>query len=70
MDARLVVGRLILGVLMCVVGGVWFFQGIGVIEGSFMTGQVFWTVIGVILLGLGLRMMWRARPGAEPPSAE
>ena len=52
-------GRLVVGLLMCVVGGVWFTQGIGVLKGSFMTGQGFWTVIGVILFGLGLRMMWR-----------
>ena len=52
--------RLVVGVLMCVVGGVWFTQGIGVLKGSFMTGQGFWTVIGVILFGLGLRMIWRA----------
>ena len=50
-------GRLIVGVLMCIVGGVWFLQGIGVIKGSFMTGEGFWTVIGVILLVLGLRMI-------------
>ena len=42
-------GRLVVGVLMCVVGGVWFLQGIDVLKGSFMTGQGVWTVIGVIL---------------------
>ena len=52
--------RLVVGALMCVVGGVWFTQGIGVLEGSFMTGQGFWTVIGVVLFGLGLRMIVRA----------
>ena len=60
-------GRLILGVLLCIVGGVWFLQGIDVLKGSFMTGQGVWTVIGVILLAVGLRMIWRARPGAHPP---
>jgi hypothetical protein len=62
-------GRIVVGVLMCVVGGVWFFQGIGVLEGSFMTGQGFWTVVGVILFLVGLRMVLRARhdaPGADP----
>jgi hypothetical protein len=51
---------------MCVVGAVWFFQGIGVLKGSFMTGTWFWTVVGVILFGLGLRMTLRARPGPHP----
>jgi uncharacterized membrane protein YhiD involved in acid resistance len=56
--------RLVVGVLLCVVGGVWFTQGIGVLKGSFMTGQAFWTVVGVILLLLGLRMVVNAvRPG-------
>jgi hypothetical protein len=58
--------RLIVGVLMCVVGGVWFTQGIGVLKGSFMTGQWFWTLIGVILLAFGLRMIVRARHGGRP----
>lgn len=58
--------RLIVGVLMCVVGGVWFLQGIGVLKGSFMTGQGLWTLIGVILLGYGLRMILRARRGEHP----
>ena len=62
--------RFVVGVLLCVVGGVWFFQGIGVLKGSFMTGQGFWTLIGVILLVVGVRMIWRAVRGeksASPP---
>ena len=57
-------GRIIVGVLLCVVGAIWFFQGIGVLKGSFMTGTWFWTVVGVILFALGLRMVVRARRGA------
>jgi hypothetical protein len=57
-------GRIVVGVLLCAVGAVWFFQGIGVLEGSFMTGTWFWTVVGVILFALGLRMIVRARPSA------
>jgi len=57
-------GRIIVGVLLCAVGAVWFFQGIGVLKGSFMTDTWFWTVVGVILFGLGLRMVVRARRGA------
>ena len=58
--------RLVVGVLVCVVGGVWFFQGIGVLKGSFMTGQDFWTLIGLILLLIGGRMIWRAVRGEQP----
>jgi uncharacterized membrane protein HdeD (DUF308 family) len=61
--------RLLVGVLVCVLGGVWFMQGIGVLKGSFMTGQAFWAVIGVILLVLGVRMIVRgARPGRHSAS--
>ena len=62
-------GRLVVGLLMCLLGGVWFFQGIGVLKGSFMTGQAFWTVVGVILIVFGVRMIVRgARPGGRPAS--
>ena len=63
--------RLVVGVLMCIVGGVWFTQGIGVLEGSFMTGQGLWTVIGVIFVVFGIRMIVRAalsRKRSAPPT--
>lgn len=41
-------GLNIFGVLLGVVGIVWFFQGIGVIKGSFMTDQSQWAIIGII----------------------
>jgi hypothetical protein len=44
---------LILGGLMILVGGVWLLQGIGVLPGSFMTGQVFWAIMGAVLLAVG-----------------
>jgi hypothetical protein len=44
---------LILGGLMVLVGGVWVLQGVGVLPGSFMTGQLFWAIMGVILLAVG-----------------
>jgi hypothetical protein len=44
---------LILGGLMDLVGVVWLLQGLGVLPGSFMTGQPFWAVMGAILLVLG-----------------
>jgi hypothetical protein len=59
--------RLIVGVLLCIVGGVWFLQGIGVIKGSFMTGTALWTIIGAVCLALGLRMIVRAvRSSGQP----
>jgi hypothetical protein len=38
---------------MILVGGVWFLQGIGILPGSFMTGQTFWAVTGAVSLAAG-----------------
>ena len=40
----------VLAVLLLLIGGVWFLQGINVLPGSFMTGQTKWAVIGGILI--------------------
>lgn len=56
--------RGIAGVLLCLVGVVWIGQGVGVIHGSFMTGEGVWAVLGGALLiaGIGLlRSAARAR---------
>ncbi|MCA0457765.1 MAG: hypothetical protein LCI00_27620 [Chloroflexi bacterium] len=37
----------IVSILLVVVGIVWFFQGIGVIRGSFMTDDLTWSIIGI-----------------------
>ncbi len=46
----------ILGVLMLLVGSLFFLQGINVIPGSFMTGQTKWAVYGAVsvIAGVGL----------------
>ena len=49
--------RLIIGVVMCLVGGVWFGQGIGAIGGSFMTGEPIWAVIGAVFVVLGIAVI-------------
>lgn len=53
----------IVGVLCVLMGGVWFFQGINVLPGSFMTGQTKWALYGGILVcvGLGLLVMTNRR---------
>lgn len=45
---------LVIGVLMLVVGGVWTFQGLGYLEGSPMTDESFWAIVGPVVAGLGL----------------
>jgi uncharacterized membrane protein len=45
--------RTVVGVLLVLVGAVWFGQGVGVIGGSFMTGDVLWAVIGAPMVFVG-----------------
>ena len=42
-----------LAVLLILSGCVWFFQGIGVLPGSFMSGQLQWAVNGGIAIVIG-----------------
>ena len=44
---------LIAGGLMALVGIVWLLQGVGILPGSFMTGQLFWAVMGAIFMVVG-----------------
>ncbi len=46
----------IVGVALILAGGVWFMQGVGVLPGSFMSGQPQWAIYGglAILLGAGV----------------
>jgi len=50
----------VVGVLCLLMGGVWFLQGINVIPGSFMTGQLKWAVIGGVLLVVGIGLLFQA----------
>ena len=44
---------LIVGGLVILMGGVWLLQGLGILPGSFMTGQTFWAVMGAVFLATG-----------------
>jgi hypothetical protein len=46
--------RAVIGVILLVIGIVWFGQGIGAIGGSFMTGEAVWAVIGAVAVLFGL----------------
>jgi hypothetical protein len=50
-----------LAVLLMLIGGIWFLQGINILPGSFMTGQTKWAVYGGILLAGGLALLIRQR---------
>lgn len=51
--------RLILGALLMAIGVVWFFQGIGSLAGSPMTGVSFWAFAGVVAFVVGLFLLVR-----------
>lgn len=53
--------RVLFGVTLLVTGIVWFFQGIGAIEGYGMTGHVEWSVIGAVLIVIAVGLLAGAR---------
>ncbi len=48
--------------LVTLIGGVWVLQGLNILPGSFMTGDIKWAVIGAaaIISGVGL-FVWARR---------
>ncbi|KQP74054.1 hypothetical protein ASF40_01415 [Microbacterium sp. Leaf288] len=48
---------LVPGVILAAVGLVWTLQGVGVLQGSAMTGSTLWATIGPIVLVVGLVLM-------------
>jgi hypothetical protein len=54
---------LVIGGLMLVAGAVWTFQGLGYVGGSRMTGVAFWAVVGPIVAGLGVALIFVAFHG-------
>ena len=45
------------GAIMVLVGVVWTLQGAGYLEGSPMTDQTIWAVLGPILAGFGVALI-------------
>jgi LPXTG-motif cell wall-anchored protein len=60
----------IVSVLLILMGGVWFLQGINVLPGSFMTGQTQWAVYGGIALIAGIGLLVFANRRKKPTSKE
>lgn len=48
--------------VLVIVGGIWFFQGIGILPGSFMSGDRTWAYIGGAMVLAGALLILR-RPG-------
>jgi hypothetical protein len=59
-------GLNIAGVCLILAGGVWFLQGVNILPGSFMTGDVKWAVIGgvCVVAGIGCLITAKRRPSA------
>jgi hypothetical protein len=56
--------RNLLALIVLAVGAVWSLQGIGVIRGSFMTGQSLWLYIGIVTALAGLAgLVWANQRG-------
>ena len=49
------------GILLILIGTVWFLQGINVLPGSYMSGQTRWAVNGGILAAAGLALFVTSR---------
>ncbi|HXC38298.1 MAG TPA: hypothetical protein VN667_05085 [Burkholderiales bacterium] len=62
-------GLVIVGLVLLFFGSVWVLQGINILPGSFMTGQIQWAVYGGIADVVGIMVLvfaFRRRP-AQPP---
>jgi hypothetical protein len=55
--AKMRVSLKIMGVVLVVFGGIWFLQGVNVLPGSFMTGQIRWAVYGGAALAAGVSLL-------------
>jgi hypothetical protein len=53
----------IVGVVIALLGLLFTLQGVGIVKGSAMTGSTLWTVVGPVIIAVGLVVaafaMWR-----------
>lgn len=52
--------KLGVAVVLGIVGSVWLGQGMGLLPGSFMSGDRFWAIAGLVAVGLGAYLAWDA----------
>lgn len=50
----------VVGAVLVLFGAIWFLQGINVLPGSFMTGQIQWAVYGGIAVAIGVSLLFFA----------
>ena len=51
------IGGVVIGALCVLMGVVWIFQGINVLPGSFMTGDINWSYRGGVLAAAGVVLL-------------
>jgi hypothetical protein len=57
---------LVFGAVLLITGTIWIFQGIGMLKGSFMTGQPFWAWMGAVAVMVGLPLVVRGITKRQP----
>jgi len=56
----------VVGVVLVAFGSIWFLQGINVLPGSFMTGQIRWAIYGGIAVAAGGSLLLIAKRRQRP----
>ncbi|MBZ9654861.1 hypothetical protein [Phyllobacterium lublinensis] len=51
----------IVAVLLIIMGAIWSLQGLSLIGGSFMVGQMRWLYIGLLTIAVGIGLLFFAR---------
>jgi hypothetical protein len=54
----------VFGVILILVGCIWVLQGVNILPGSFMTGQMKWAAYGGIAIVIGIGLLLMNRRGA------
>ena len=54
----------VVAVLLIIFGCIWFLQGVNILPGSFMTGQIRWAVYGGIAVLVGIGLLFAAKKPA------
>ncbi|MDX8456690.1 hypothetical protein RFM98_28530 [Mesorhizobium sp. VK9D] len=55
--------RFVLALIVLGLGALWSLQGLGLVKGSFMTGQTQWLYIGLVTMLVGVvGLYWANRP--------
>lgn len=52
---------IIVGILLLLIGVVWILQGVNILPGSFMTGQMRWAYAGIVAAAVGGGLLWIAQ---------